>query len=93
MLSAMLLRSVWDGQDKCGLPLATYFSAVKIRWLLDHPTEALKRALEQRTIRFGTVDAWLLWVRRYACWGRRDRTSGRLRRSHCRCPFVQAGRI
>jgi glycerol kinase len=50
-------------QSRCGLPLATYFSGVKLRWLLDHPTPALAAAVAARRVRFGTVDTWLLWVR------------------------------
>jgi glycerol kinase len=43
-----------------GLPLATYFSALKLRWLLDHVPEARSRA-ERREVLFGTIDSWLLW--------------------------------
>lgn len=41
-------------KDVCGLPLATYFSAPKVRWILDnveHDGELL----------FGNTDTWLLW--------------------------------
>ena len=52
------------GQDRfrarCGLPLATYFSAPKIRWLLDHRPELQARA-EAGEILFGTMDSWLVW--------------------------------
>src|SRR6478752_1757071 len=52
------------GQDRfrarCGLPLATYFSAPKIRWLLDHRPELQERA-EAGEILFGTMDSWLVW--------------------------------
>ncbi|MEP6953569.1 MAG: glycerol kinase GlpK [Solirubrobacteraceae bacterium] len=52
------------GQDRfrarCGLPLATYFSAPKIRWLLDRMPELLPRA-EAGEILFGTMDSWLVW--------------------------------
>ena len=52
------------GQDrlraKTGLPLATYFSGVKLRWLLDHVPGAQARA-EAGELLFGTVDAWLAW--------------------------------
>ena len=47
-------------QDKCGLPLATYFSAVKLRWLLDN-NETVKKAVAEKRCLFGTVDTWLLW--------------------------------
>jgi glycerol kinase len=43
-----------------GLPLSTYFSSLKLRWLLDHVPDA--RALAQSgELCFGTVDSWLLW--------------------------------
>jgi glycerol kinase len=43
-----------------GLPLSTYFSSLKLRWLLDHVPHA--RALaEQGQLCFGTMDTWLLW--------------------------------
>lgn len=43
-----------------GLPLATYFSALKWRWLLDHLPEARRRA-EKGDLLFGTIDSWLAW--------------------------------
>jgi glycerol kinase len=43
-----------------GLPLASYFSALKLRWLLDHVADARLRA-EQGDLLFGTIDSWLLW--------------------------------
>ncbi|KAI9216488.1 glycerol kinase [Blastocladiella britannica] len=43
-----------------GLPLATYFSATKMRWMLDH-VPAVSAAARDGTLRFGTVDAWLLY--------------------------------
>ncbi|MGO8687894.1 MAG: glycerol kinase GlpK [Candidatus Dormibacteria bacterium] len=52
------------GQDrfraKTGLPLATYFSGPKIRWILDHVDGARVRA-EAGDLLFGTVDTWLIW--------------------------------
>ncbi|MBV9994667.1 MAG: glycerol kinase GlpK [Caulobacteraceae bacterium] len=52
------------GQDRfrsrCGLPLATYFSGPKIRWLLDQTPGARARA-ERGELLFGTIDAWLIW--------------------------------
>ncbi|CAH1795884.1 unnamed protein product [Owenia fusiformis] len=47
-------------QPKCGLPISTYFSAVKLRWLLDNET-AVQTALQDGRLMFGTVDTWLLW--------------------------------
>jgi len=43
-------------RDRTGLPLDPYFSATKIRWLLDNVPEA--RAPD---VRFGTIDSWVLW--------------------------------
>ncbi len=47
-------------QDKTGLLLDAYFSASKIRWILDHVEGAQERA-EKGELIFGTVDSWLLW--------------------------------
>lgn len=52
------------GQDryraKTGLPLASYFSGLKLRWLLDHVSGAREKAEAGDAI-FGTVDSWLVW--------------------------------
>ncbi|HMD70188.1 MAG TPA: glycerol kinase GlpK [Bryobacteraceae bacterium] len=45
---------------KTGLPLATYFSALKIRWLLDHLPGARQKA-EAGEVLFGNIDSFLLW--------------------------------
>lgn len=45
----------------CGLPVSTYFSAVKLRWLFDH-VEKVQEAVKQNRCMFGTVDTWLIWV-------------------------------
>ncbi len=47
-------------QLKTGLLLDAYFSATKIRWILDHVPGARARA-EAGRLAFGTVDSWLLW--------------------------------
>ena len=47
-------------RDRCGLPLATYFSGPKIRWLLDADSSLQERA-EAGEILFGTIDSWLIW--------------------------------
>lgn len=44
----------------CGLPLATYFSAVKIRWLLDN-NDRVRAAVEEERALFGTIDSWIIW--------------------------------
>jgi glycerol kinase len=52
------------GQDRfrsqTGLPLASYFSALKLRWLLDNVPDVRRRA-EAGDLAFGTIDSWLLW--------------------------------
>jgi glycerol kinase len=47
-------------QAKTGLLVDAYFSASKIRWLLDHVPGARARAAAGK-LAFGTVDSWLLW--------------------------------
>ena len=52
------------GQDrfrpKTGLPLSTYFSSLKIRWLLDH-VPGIKRQAAAGDLLFGTMDTYLAW--------------------------------
>jgi glycerol kinase len=52
------------GQDRfratTGLPLASYFSALKLRWLLDNVPQARTRAASGELL-FGTIDSWLMW--------------------------------
>ncbi len=45
---------------KTGLIIDAYFSATKIKWILDNVSGARERA-EQGKLRFGTVDSWLVW--------------------------------
>ncbi len=45
---------------KTGLPLATYFSALKLQWLMDEVPQARAMALAGDAL-FGTIDTWLLW--------------------------------
>uniref|UniRef100_A0A2K5K9B3 glycerol kinase n=2 Tax=Colobinae TaxID=9569 RepID=A0A2K5K9B3_COLAP len=42
------------------LPLSTYFSAVKLRWLLDN-VRKVQKAVEEKRALFGTIDSWLIW--------------------------------
>jgi len=53
-----------DGQYRLravtGLPLSTYFSGPKARWLLD-ADPALRARAEAGELCFGTIDSWLLW--------------------------------
>ncbi len=52
------------GQDRfrsqVGLPIATYFSAPKIKWLLDN-VAGVREAAEKGDAIFGNMDAWLVW--------------------------------
>ncbi|XP_036349661.2 glycerol kinase-like [Ochotona princeps] len=47
-------------KSKTGLPLSTYFSAVKLRWLLDN-VRKVQQAVEEKRALFGTIDSWLIW--------------------------------
>ena len=46
--------------EKTGLLIDAYFSATKIKWILDNVSGARERALQDK-LRFGTVDTWLVW--------------------------------
>lgn len=50
----------FDLKAICGLPISTYFSAFKLRWLMNKIPK-VKQAIEEETCLFGTVDSWLLW--------------------------------
>jgi glycerol kinase len=43
-----------------GLPLSTYFSGPKLRWMMDNVPE-VKDAHDSGDLYFGTVDSWVLW--------------------------------
>lgn len=45
---------------KTGLPLAPYFSASKMSWMLEH-SPLVKSAMDQQELLFGTIDSWLVW--------------------------------
>lgn len=47
-------------RSKTGLVLDAYFSATKLRWLLDNADGARERA-EKGELLFGTVDSWIIW--------------------------------
>uniref|UniRef100_A0A8C6WVB3 glycerol kinase n=1 Tax=Neogobius melanostomus TaxID=47308 RepID=A0A8C6WVB3_9GOBI len=47
-------------KHKTGLPISTYFSAVKLRWLLDNVDEVKQAVVSGRAL-FGTVDSWIIW--------------------------------
>jgi glycerol kinase len=47
-------------QAKTGLPLATYFSGPKVKWLLDN-VEGIRERAEKGELLFGNMDTWVLW--------------------------------
>jgi len=47
-------------EQKTGLVIDAYFSASKIRWLLDHIPDAAAKARDGQLL-FGTIDTWLIW--------------------------------
>ncbi|BHF78694.1 hypothetical protein SprV_0602180700 [Sparganum proliferum] len=47
-------------QKKTGLALHSYFSAMKIRWMIDN-VPAVREALEDKRLRVGTVDSWVAY--------------------------------
>lgn len=62
LISKRGVQSANAVKQTSGLPLSTYFSSVKIRWLLLN-VPAVKDALETGDCLVGTVDTWLMWVR------------------------------
>ena len=52
----------WDEEVRArtGLPISTYFSATKIRWLLDNVREVRELAASGRLL-VGTIDSWVIW--------------------------------
>ncbi|XP_039280634.1 glycerol kinase [Nilaparvata lugens] len=53
-------RSADYWKPVCGLPISTYFSACKLRWMMDH-VPAVTRAMRQGRCLFGTIDTWIIW--------------------------------
>ena len=47
-------------KQKTGLPIDAYFSASKIKWIIDN-VAGVKEKMENDEVCFGTVDSWLLW--------------------------------
>ena len=47
-------------RERTGLPLATYFSGPKVRWILDHVPEA-RSAAGKGSALFGTIESWIIW--------------------------------
>jgi glycerol kinase len=47
-------------RELCGLPVSTYFSAMKLKWLIENvPT--VREAIERGDCMFGTIDSWIIW--------------------------------
>ena len=47
-------------KEKTGLPINSYFSASKIKWLFNYVEDARRLAVEKKLL-FGTIDTWILW--------------------------------
>ena len=47
-------------QKQCGLPISTYFSALKMVWMIEN-VPAVKAARDSGDLMFGTIDAWLVY--------------------------------
>ncbi len=47
-------------RSKVGLPLATYFSGPKIKWMIEN-IEGIRQAVENGEALFGNMDTWLIW--------------------------------
>ena len=47
-------------QEITGLVVDPYFSATKIKWILDNNSDA-RRLVKEKNLLFGTIDTWLLW--------------------------------
>lgn len=47
-------------RSKVGLPLATYFSGPKIKWIMDH-VHGVKEAARNGRALFGNMDTWIIW--------------------------------
>ena len=50
-------ETIWE---KTGLPVDAYFSATKIRWILENVEGAKEKALKGKLL-FGTIETWLIW--------------------------------
>jgi glycerol kinase len=57
-----LKQEGWEGKirGKTGLVMDPYFSATKLKWILDHRPEIREKANKGDAL-FGTIDAWLIW--------------------------------
>lgn len=60
VLSRIKNKNAEHFKSLCGLPVSTYFSALKIKWLIDN-VEEVRTAINENRCLFGTVDSWLIW--------------------------------
>ena len=47
-------------KEKTGLPIDAYFSATKIKWILDN-IDGVREMAQRGDVLFGTIDTWLIW--------------------------------
>jgi glycerol kinase len=54
-------------KEKCGLPISTYFSALKFKWIMENCEEVKIRVKngDLDNLCFGTIDSWIIFVRRF----------------------------
>lgn len=61
VFSPGFLLMTTGGYDSSGLTISTYFSAIKLRWMIDHH-ESVGKAHEEDDLLFGTVESWIVYV-------------------------------
>lgn len=61
-MCSALINDGWGNyiRKTTGLPIDAYFSATKIKWILDN-VDGAREAAEKGELLFGTIDTWLLW--------------------------------
>lgn len=47
--------------DSTGIQLSTYFSGIKLKWMIDHDP-VVRKAHEADELLFGTVESWVIYV-------------------------------
>ncbi|CAF4772345.1 unnamed protein product [Pieris macdunnoughi] len=68
LIKSKSTQSIYAVTQSSGLPLSTYFSSVKLKWLLQNVTE-IKDAVANGNCMAGTVDSWLIWNLTGGCRG------------------------
>ena len=58
--SSLKVKHATSIHQKTGLIINPYFSATKIKWILDH-VKGIREKAEKGDVLFGTVDTWLVW--------------------------------